>query len=514
MKLTYIDDCQSLHDDDKKVICVGRDVSILKEFYSDYKMNGRILCVINTNARDQKDIVLGDETISVCGEQYLIDNETSDYPIVIVDDFYRELFDELKTFSSLNNRDCVYYFLNKEARIEASYREKYKNTELKNIVVFRSGPHVTQYVEGMDFGDNAKALFDYMLSVGLNKSHKLVWFVYDPSKFVEYQKYANVEFISYLWSVSDVEEQRDKYYENLCLAKCFFFTDAYGFVRNCRSDQIRVQLWHGSGFKNRVNHVRCERRYDYMTVSGELYARYHADLFGLRDEQLVVTGNPKTDWVVNSDKDLLCQNFDVPSGKKYIYWLPTFRESRSGLGNLNEYSMGGTTGLPVVDTIEKMKELDELLFAKDEVLVIKLHPFQKREVVNIGNPKNIILIENDDLDKKMLNINQLLKGADAVISDYSSVAIDYLALDRPMGFLLNDLEAYDGSRGIALQPLRDYLPGEELYNFEDLCQFIEDISNDVDNSAPKRHLLMDEMQKYRDGCNSKRVVERFVLGNS
>ncbi len=34
-----------------------------------------------------------------------------------------------------------------------------------------------------------------------------------------------------------------------------------------------------------------------------------------------------------------------------------------------------------------------------------------------------------------------------LVSDYSSVAIDYLLLDRPLGFTLDDYEAYTESRG-------------------------------------------------------------------
>ena len=45
---------------------------------------------------------------------------------------------------------------------------------------------------------------------------------------------------------------RELYYKTLCLAKYFFFTDAYGFVRNCRPDQVRVQL-----FGKKINPFYC-----------------------------------------------------------------------------------------------------------------------------------------------------------------------------------------------------------------------------------------------------------------
>ena len=47
-------------------------------------------------------------------------------------------------------------------------------------------------------------------------------------------------------------------------------------------------------------------------------------------------------------------------------------------------------------------------------------------------------------------VNRILGKADALISDYSSAAIDYLILDRPIGFLLKDVEEYGNSRGFIL----------------------------------------------------------------
>ena len=69
------------------------------------------------------------------------------------------------------------FFANKETSIEESYRKKYKNHSLENIILFRSGPHASSYIKGMDFSNNARALFEYMLQEGFNKKYELVWLV-------------------------------------------------------------------------------------------------------------------------------------------------------------------------------------------------------------------------------------------------------------------------------------------------------------------------------------------------
>lgn len=103
----------------------------------------------------------------------------------------------------------------------------------------------------------------------------------EPGEFARYKDTENVTFLSFSWSVSGNKAEQDRYYCALCLAKYIFFTDAYGFARNCHPGQTRVQLWHGCGFKTRVNFVRCEKRYEYTTMISGLYSRIHQDIYGI-----------------------------------------------------------------------------------------------------------------------------------------------------------------------------------------------------------------------------------------
>ena len=36
------------------------------------------------------------------------------------------------------------------------------------MILFRSGPHASAYIKGMDFSDNARALFEYMIQYQMN----------------------------------------------------------------------------------------------------------------------------------------------------------------------------------------------------------------------------------------------------------------------------------------------------------------------------------------------------------
>lgn len=499
----------------KDIYCYEKSVSYLEELLGQYHLLDNIVAIVDDFKRNQGSFEFRGKQLDIVGTEFLETVDLSDMAILITSDYYREAYEKLCEMDNvITSLSEIYYFANAETEVELAYREKYKDCELKDIIVFRSGPHASSYVQGMDFADNARALFEYMLANGYNEKYELVWLVKNPDEFQRYCVYKNVKFLSFDWSMSEVEEERDAYYRVLCLAKYFFFTDAYGFARNCREDQIRVQLWHGCGFKTRVNFVRCEKRYEYTTVISDLYARIHADIYGLRDNQVLVTGYAKQDWLFHPVAKQKLQRLGIPERKKYVFWLPTFRTAKSSLSQLNEKAMDSETGLPILYRQEMLEKVDALLEQQNMALIVKLHPFQDRNTIHCDHCKNVILLENEQLLKEDVQINEVLGWADALISDYSSAAVDYLLLNRPIAFTLDDVEEYESSRGFVFNPIRDWLPGTEVYDVEDLISFMNGVANGIDDSKEKRNTIRNQMYCYFDDGNCKRILEAFdIQGN-
>lgn len=496
----------------KCLCCVELSTSYLEELYQRYPGLPMPTYILDERADRQGVCMLHGKEIPVCGYDVLAKGNVSDLAVLITGDYYRELFASLLENEYLADKlETVYYFANTETEYEEEYREAYRNVPLENIIIFRSGPHITSYMKGMDFTDNARALFEYMLEQKLNETHELVWLVKNPYEYARYAQYSNVHFLPLEWSVSKDREERNQYYRVLCLAKYIFFTDAYGVARNSRKDQIRVQLWHGCGFKTRLNFSPCEKRYEYMTVTSELYAKIHSEVFGLRAEQLLVTGIAKGDWLFQTVSESFAERLGYPEAKQYIYWLPTYRMAADTLAQNNGYELNPETGFPVVDTVEKMTCLNELLLKNHQVMVIKLHPYQNPDKIQKLSFSNIVLLDNAKLFEEDIQINQLLSGADALISDYSSAAVDYLALNRPMAFMLEDVQAYEEKRGFVFENVREWLPGQELYSFEDVCEFLNALAAGIDVSAEKRGRLRRLLNQFCDGDNCKRILEQLGI---
>lgn len=496
----------------KKIYCIEKSLSYLNELCDTFDILDQIDCIVDDRTKNEEGLEYRGKKLNIRPLSELANIDFNHTAILITSDYYREIFESIcvKGFGKEYTNIDIFFFPNRETEYEMEYRDRYKESELEDIIIFCSGPHKSQYVKGMDFSDNARALFEYLLENGYNKKYELVWFVKDPEEFSYYNEFNHVSFLSYESSTSYKDRERNRYYRALCLAKYIFFTDAYGFARNCREDQIRIQLWHGCGFKTRLNFASCEKRYEYTTVTSDLYAKIHGKIFGLNPSQMLITGIAKEDWLftpLKNWKELL----GIPNAKQYIFWLPTYRFSEAKFSKPKDGNLNEETGLPLIDSIQKLNILNTLLSKNDIVLIIKLHPFQDKNAISLRPYSNIKIIDNDSMHKNRIEINQLLGHADAIISDYSSVAVDYMILDRPMAFSVEDAEEYKNNRGFIFDPISKWLPGKLLFSFPDILEYINEIIQGIDSEKEKRKKLIELMHEYKDDKNSKRIVETLGI---
>lgn len=511
MLIKKLDDDRELHN--KKIICIEKSEDYLRELKQKYPdIFENIIAIVDDYKREQGEFKIDEKSIPVYDISYLDTVNWEQCVFIITSDYYQQAFDNLKgIYANRHENAIIYYFLNKKSETEFEYQKKFANDELRDLLVFRSGPHESVYVKGMDFSDNARAFFEYLIDNGYNQKYEMVWFVKNPDAFKKYASIKNVYFYSFDWANSEDEVKRKLYYDKLYHAKYIFFTDAYGFARNCRKDQVRVQLWHGCGLKTRTNFVPCETRYEYNTVVSKKYAKLHEIMFGLRAEQVLATGHPKLDWLFHPVDEAVLQSLGIPVSDKYIFWLPTFRTANDMLKQLNEFAIESETGLPLLYRHEQLRELNQILIDEKMVMVIKLHPFQKKNMIKCEELSNIVLLDNEQLVDVDIHINQLLGWADALISDYSSVAIDYLSLNRPIAFTLDDVEEYKSSRGFHFDNISEWLPGKEIHNEDEYFEYVREIGQGIDSSKARRNSVGLILNNYSDDCSSKRIAEELKL---
>lgn len=456
--------------------------------------------------------VYNNKAIPIYDYSYLSELNTQDYSFLITDGYYREVFEKVKNELGEAADLTVYFYPNLDTKLYLQYHEKFKHDELEDVILFRSGPAANARLHECEFYDNARALFEYMLKNNYNEKYRLVWLVIDPEKYIQkYASYKNVYFLSYYGATTDNEEQREQYYRALCLAKWIFFTDAYGFAREKRNGQTRVQLWHGCGFKTRVNFVRCEHRYEYTTVISDLYSDIHQNIYGLRPDQMLITGYAKQDWVFEGTAYDIKKHFNISRTTKLILWLPTFRKAVERLSFASCAGDSFDTGLPLINDKKELVDLNEHLKKENVYILIKTHPFQDETKTDVSNLSNISILSNKWLAEQDININQIFNQTDALISDYSSGAVDYMLTDKPIAFTLDDVEEYEVSRGFVFDNIREWLPGKEIWNYKNMCEFIDMVALGEDDDREKRRSLRAKMHKYNDGNSCKRIIEALGI---
>ncbi len=470
-----------------------------------------ILAVGDNNAKLQGTAFTGNEKEFVIQDVSHIKPEEGPYVILLTTSFYQEVAKQLEESDVWKDVKTVYFFPHREEMHFYHFRWFYNRLKPQKKLLFRSGNY--HYIPGWDYTDNARALFDYMVEKGYNREYKMIWMVHNPKDYPQINKIKNTHAISYEWIHSKNIFRKFIYFYHLRTSKYLFFTDAMYWTRFCGKEQIRVNLWHGNGFKAKKNKQggALNSFFDYTTVSGPVYLDLHARYFGCDRNKVFDTGLAKEDLLFEKQDKGLDEILQIPKCRKYLFWLPTFRQTIQELNSLNEYEVPSETGMPILTSVKYAEQMNDLLAQRDMFLIIKLHPIQENSAIRNLNFSNIKVLTHVDIAKTGYQINSLLAQADALISDFSSAAVDYVLLDRPLAFVLQDEDLYKESRGFVFEPLTDYLPGKELYSFEDMVTFVQEVSDGIDSAKEKRHRIRSLMHTHQDGNSRERILKLIGL---
>lgn len=147
--------------------------------------------------------------------------------------------------------------------------------------------------------------------------------------------------------------------------------------------------------------------------------------------------------------------------------MPTFRKSVdfSRMDSTSELALG----VPILKDRESCNELNTFLAANNALLIVKIHPMQDLTTVKIKDMSNILVLDANTVKQRGVDNYHLMKDVDALISDYSSAAYDFLHADKPIAYTLDDAEDY--KLGFLFENPLDYMPGHIVYNQEEFIGF-------------------------------------------
>jgi len=179
----------------------------------------------------------------------------------------------------------------------------------------------------------------------------------------------------------------------------------------------KVQIFHGVSIKNLA--VRAKAlRYDILCLPGRYHAEQYRNNGLIRDDgtECFITGFPKTDPLANGEfhREVLLSGMGLDPARPTLLFAPTGEK----------YNAMDTMGREVVQAISDAGSWNLLVKPhdhpkKDIDWFAELAPFEKGAVR---------LVRDRD-------ISPYLNAADLLITDMSSVAVEYTLMDRPIIFL-------------------------------------------------------------------------------
>ncbi len=352
-----------------------------------------------------------------------------------------------------------------------------------------------------DMDDNPRAFYEYLLKNKYNRKYRLVWIVKDVDFCKKHHKAKNVVFVSRI-SYNLRDKLRLKYY--LATAKWFVFSHPYWF-RKRRNEQTVIHIGHGTPIKQASGNFDSTC-IDLLAVPAENILSWYTRFWGCEEEKTFICGQPRNDLLaVNASKkdEILKKIIPEYASEKVIMCMPTFRQSATWTDSetVDPYS------LSVIENEDELLKLDKALFDARTHLIVKIHPLQRTDLMKMPKLHNVHYVQNRELFYKDVLLYEFLGCCDALITDVSSVVFDFLLIDKPVAFFMNNFCDY--SRGYLLDDPLKYMPGPRMYSYDDLLSFISAVEEGDDGYSADRAAV----SAYVNGTDAKEHCFSYDLCN-
>ncbi len=285
--------------------------------------------------------------------------------------------------------------------------------------------------------------------------------------------------------------------EHVIVDNYFGFLSAIKFKENVQCTQI----WHAAGAVKRFgmmdpsNEQRSKwaikrfkkvyAQFHRIVVGSDFFADIYKQAFLAKDEAFLRTGIPRTDFFFQEEKmkqvkRQLFEENPILRNKKVILYAPTFR---------NDELYDASIHLDIEMMYQQLR--------KEYVLLIRLHPSVAMSDIDFMERYRGFLFDYS----QYANVNDLLAITDVLISDYSSIPMEFAFFNRKMIFYAYDYKYYDTSSGF----WEDYpssMPGPVVTK---TAEIITEMKQELDEDRIKN--FSEKWNEYSTGKSSEQFVQ-------
>ncbi len=328
-----------------------------------------------------------------------------------------------------------------------------------------------------DFSDNSFAMFLY--NYKHQPEYKKIWLVDAIEKKETYYRIAKNYGVDSSFTI--LKKKSLKAFFHYVNANFVFHTHGlFNFFGSIKKHK-KVNLWHGMPIK-KIGYLDTEHSKvlvsNYHTATSDFYQDIIARAFGALKETVFISGQTRNDLLLKPSFSLNAIFNKSQKFNKTILWMPTYRKSVVGDiridGNINPKE-------DFLDT-KKLTELNLFLKTIQSICYIKIHPMDYRKKTDFLDYSNINILDNNDFDNQAINMYSVLSSVDVLLTDFSSIYIDFLLLNKPIGFVFSDFNEFSNSRGFIFDNPKDYMPGKIVTTNNELISFLKELFIDNKDS--------------------------------
>lgn len=346
--------------------------------------------------------------------------------------------------------------------------------------------------QGRKYGDNPQYIIEKLHEI--NPSAEIVWLV---DKDYQYQ------LPSYVKAVSFYNHLRKAY--ELSTAKVWISTHRIERNVKKRPNQLFIETWHGGlGIKKLDGDVpkfesdrRIMQEVNHTSELADLFISNSAHLTRIYRSafhyygKVWKCGYPKNDVLFNDNSivyNKIRNYYNISNGSYILLYVPTFRDW---------FSINGIdASVYDIDYMRLLSALQSLITGEWYVFV-RFHPF----LINAPELRNI---EGDHIINvtSYPDVEELILGADAAITDYSSCIFDAAMREIPCFTYAKDFEDYKGDRGVYYE--MDELPFPYAKDNEELIANIQTF--DISDYLIKWNKFKERTGLYETGHASEDIA--------
>ena len=344
---------------------------------------------------------------------------------------------------------------------------------------------IGNHFDGKPYGDSPKVIFEEIKRIDPNV--KLFWVFNGKKKRENGITYVNKKSLSYLF--------------HLATSKIWVSSVRMPYYIFKRKNQIYYQTWHGAiGLKKVENECpeKLSDRYvktakhdskmiSFFVSDNDDSTALFEQYFWCKNPKILKFGCPRNDVLFLPGNKTIIENSFGIKNKNVVLYAPTFRVDES----FTNYDID----------LNRLVKCLQKRFGGDWVIVVRLHP----RIAH--NSHKFIKYDANILDGSNIeNIQDVLSSFDALITDYSSIIIDFMMTNKPAFIYASDIADYKKDRDFHIDIYE--LPFSISENNDELEKNILEFDYKVYNNHVS--LFKKKINFYSNGDAGKRTAEHIL----